>query len=232
MAQAAPEILFEQREDGVALLTLNRPQARNTVSFTLWEQFSAALDRMENGTPPRAGAVRGGGYFSSGGDVKLPPARGEGAVRLAARLEMGQRIIARLRALPVPSIAAVEGGAYGIAWSIAMACDMVFAADNAQFGAPFLDYGLVPDGGAAWFLAQRIGRARAAEIIFSGRSLGVAEARDLGLVSRVLPAGGVVEGALDFAATIGGGNPMRWNWPSACCTWAKPAIWPPPTRWN
>lgn len=208
MAQAAPEILFEQREDGVALLTLNRPQARNTVSFSLWEQFSAVLDRMENGTPPRALVLCGaGGYFSSGGDVKLPPARGEGAIRLAARLEMGQRIIARLRALPVPSIAAVEGGAYGIAWSIAMACDMVFAADNAKFGAPFLDYGLVPDGGAAWFLAQRIGRARAAEIIFSGRSLAAEEARDLGLVSRVLPAGSVVEGALDFAATIGGGNP-------------------------
>ncbi|MBB3956115.1 enoyl-CoA hydratase/isomerase family protein [Novosphingobium sediminicola] len=204
----APEILCEKREDGVVLLTLNRPHARNTVSFAMWEQFSAALDGLENGTPARALVLCGAGdYFSSGGDVKNGPARGDGAIRLAARLEMGQRIINRLRALPIPTIAAVEGGAYGIAWSIAMGCDMLFAADNAKFGAPFLDYGLVPDGGAAWFLTQRLGRARAAEILFSGRTLAVEEALNLGLISRVLPAGAVVAGALEFGAAIGAGNP-------------------------
>ncbi|WP_245654029.1 enoyl-CoA hydratase/isomerase family protein [Novosphingobium rosa] len=204
----SPEILIERREGDVVLLTLNRPHARNTVSFTMWEQFSAALDRLETDTPARGLVLQGaGGYFSSGGDVKTGPARGDGAIRLAARLEMGQRIINRLRALPIPTIAAVEGGAYGIAWSIAMACDMIFAADDAKFGAPFLDYGLVPDGGAAWFLAQRLGRARAAEIMFSGRTLEAREVLDLGLVSRLLPAGGVVDQALDFAARIGGGNP-------------------------
>jgi enoyl-CoA hydratase/carnithine racemase len=204
----APEIVCDWREDGTVLLTLNRPHARNTVSFTMWEQFSAALDRLENETPARALVLCGaGGYFSSGGDVKIGPTRGEGAIRLAARLEMGQRIINRLRALPMPTIAAVEGGAFGIAWSIAMACDMLFAADNAKFGAPFLDFGLVPDGGAAWFLVQRLGRARAAEIMFSGRTLEVDEARDLGLLSRVLPAGRVVEEALAFGARIGAGNP-------------------------
>lgn len=206
-ATQTADLLVEEREDGVVVLTLNRPPARNTVSFAMWEQFSAALDRLEGATPARALVLCGAeGYFSSGGDVKLPPARGEGALALAARLELGQRIIGRLRTLPVPTIAAVEGGAYGIAWSLAMSCDMILAADDAKFGAPFLQFGLVPDGGAAWFLVQRLGRARAAEIIFSGRTLDAAEALSLGLVSRVVPAGRAVAEALALGAAIGDGN--------------------------
>jgi enoyl-CoA hydratase/carnithine racemase len=201
------DLLWERRDDDILLLTLNRPRSRNTVSFGMWEEFSRALDNAENGTPPRALILCGAeNYFSSGGDVKVPPARGEGALALAARLEMGQRIIARLRALPVPTIAAVEGGAFGIAWSLAMACDMIFASDAARFGAPFLEHGLVPDGGAAWFLNRRLGRYRAAEIIYSGRFLDAGEALSLGLVSRLLPAGEVVDAALAFAGDIGNGN--------------------------
>ena len=203
----SPELLVDARDDGVVVITLNRPRAKNTVSFAMWEQFAAALDRIEQGTPPRALVLHGaGGHFSNGGDVKLPPSRGEGALALAARLEMGQRIIHRLRALPVPAIAAIEGGAFGVGWSLAMACDMVIAAEDATFGAPFLQFGLVPDGGSAWFLAQRIGRPRAAEIIFSGRTIDAAEALSLGLISRTVPHGAAVDAALSLASAIGDGN--------------------------
>jgi enoyl-CoA hydratase/carnithine racemase len=206
-AVEAPELLVEERDDGIVLITLNRPRARNTVSFPMWERFSAALDRLENNTPARALVLCGAdGHFSNGGDVKLPPARGEGTLALAARLEMGQRIINRLRALPMPVIAAIEGGAFGIAWSLAMACDIVIAAEDAKFGVPFIQFGLVPDGGAAWFLTQRIGRARAAEIIFSGRTIEATEAFSLGLVSRTVPSGTAVAEALSFASAIGDGN--------------------------
>ena len=206
-AGTAPELLLDVRDDGAAVITLNRPRAKNTVSFTMWEQFSAALDRLENATPARMLVLCGAeGYFSNGGDIKLPPARGEGALALAARLEMGQRIINRIRALPIPTVAAVEGGAFGVSWSLAMACDMIFAAQDAKFGAPFLEFGLVPDGGAAWFLTRQLGRARAAEIIFSGRTLGADEALALGLVSRVVTPGTAVEEALALGAAIGGGN--------------------------
>jgi enoyl-CoA hydratase/carnithine racemase len=100
-AGTAPELLLDMRDDGVAVITLNRPRAKNTVSFAMWEQFSAVLDRLENDTPARMLVLCGAeGYFSNGGDVKLPPARGEGALALAARLEMGQRIIRRLRRCP------------------------------------------------------------------------------------------------------------------------------------
>lgn len=209
MAEASPEpeLLFDLRDNDIAVITFNRPRQRNTISFTLWEQFSAALDRLENTTPARMLVLCGAeGYFGNGGDVKLPPARGDGALALAARLEMGQRIIQRLRALPIPTVAAVEGGAYGISWSIAMACDMIFAAENACFGAPFLDYGLVPDGGAAWFLTRQIGGRRAAEIILSGRTLEAAEALSLGLVSRVVQPGAAVAEALAMGASMGSGN--------------------------
>lgn len=201
------DLIVEQRDDGIVLVTLNRPKARNTVSFAMWERFGDALTQIENGTPPRALVLRGAeNYFSSGGDVKTGPARGDGALRLAARLELGQRVIARLRNLPVPAIAAVEGGAFGVSWSLAMACDMIFAGESAKFGAPFLGFGLVPDGGAAWFLTHQLGRLRASEIIYSGRTLNAAEALSLGLVSRVLPDGQVVDEALRVAATIGDGN--------------------------
>ena len=207
MESAETELRIERRDDDVILLTLNRPRAKNTVSFAMWEQFGAALTEIENGTPPRAIVLCGAeNHFSNGGDIKTGPARGKGALALAARLEMGQRIITRLRALPVPTIAAVEGGAFGVSWSLAMACDMIFASEIARFGAPFLDFGLVPDGGAAWFLTRILGRYRAAEIIFSGRTLDAPEALSLGLVSRLLPAGEVVAAALDFASAIGHGN--------------------------
>lgn len=200
-------LLVEDRQDGVLLVTLNRPEARNAVSFEMWEGFSTLLDRIERETPPRAIVLTGAGaYFSFGGDLKVPPHRGEGALATAARLEWGQRIIARLRRLPVPVIAAVEGGAYGIGWSLVLACDIVFAADNAAFGAPFVNYGLTPDGGAAWFLTRQLGRYRAAELILSARSMPVDEAAAAGLVSRICPAGQVVADALAFAAGLGQGN--------------------------
>ena len=201
------ELLYEKLDDDVVLITLNRPKARNTVSFAMWERFSEVLNEIEQGTPPRALIIRGAeGYFSNGGDVKLPPSRGGGALSLAARLEMGQRIIRRLRDLPAPTIAAVEGGAFGVAWSLALACDLVIAAEDARFGAPFLQFGLVPDGGSSWFLTQRIGRARAAEIIFSGRTIEASEAFSLGLVSRVVPKGTAEDEALALASGIGNGN--------------------------
>jgi 2-(1,2-epoxy-1,2-dihydrophenyl)acetyl-CoA isomerase len=200
-------LLVETLEDDIYRVTLNRPRSKNAVSFEMWAAFAALLDRIEADTPPRALILQGAdGFFSIGGDVKVPPARGKGALAAAARLEQGQRVISRLRALPTPVIAAVEGGAFGIGWALAMSCDLVFASESAVFGAPFIDFGVVPDGGAAWLLTQRIGRMRAAELIFSGRTIPASEAHGLGLVSRLAPAGQVSDTALEFARNIGRGN--------------------------
>jgi enoyl-CoA hydratase/carnithine racemase len=206
-SEAEAALLVETPEPGIWRVTLNRPRSKNAVSFEMWAGFADLLDRLEADTPPRALIVQGAdNFFSIGGDVKVPPARGEGALAPAARLEQGQRIVSRLRALPAPVIAAVEGGAFGIGWALALSCDLVFASESAKFGAPFVDFGVVPDGGAAWLLTQRIGRIRAAELIFSGRTISAADAYGLGLVSRLVPAGGVAEAALEFARNIGRGN--------------------------
>ena len=207
MAEGAPALLIERTADDVVIVTLNRRSAVNSVSFEMWELFGEALDRIDRETPARGLVVTGaGGFFCIGGDMKLPPSRGEGALSPAARLELGQRIIARLRRLPIPVIAAVEGGAYGVGWALALACDMIIAAEDAKFGAPFIDYATVPDGGAAWLLERQIGRYRAADLIFSGRAIDVDEAARLGLVSRSVAKGEALRAATEFLAKMGQGN--------------------------
>jgi len=207
MSETVSDLIVERDPDDIVVVTLNRPRARNTVSFGMWEAFGALLTELENGTPARALVIRGAeDYFSSGGDVKVPPARGEGALARGKRLEMGQRVITRLAALPVPTIAAVEGGAWGVSWGLALACDVLIAGESAKFGAPFLGLGLTPDGGVAWQLTRQLGRRRAAEIIFSGRTLDAAEALALGLASRLAPDGQVVDAAMAFARGLGEGN--------------------------
>ena len=189
------DLLVERGADGVILVTLNRPRAKNTVSFAMWEAFADLLTEIEKGTPPRALVICGAdNWFSNGGDMKNPPARGEGALNLATRLEMGQRAIRRLSALPMPT------------WGIALACDVLIAGASASFGAPFVRYGLVPDGGVSWYLTQTAGRRVASEIVYSGRGVPVEEAMRLGLVSRIVPDGTVLEAALAFARGVGDGN--------------------------
>jgi 2-(1,2-epoxy-1,2-dihydrophenyl)acetyl-CoA isomerase len=207
MSDEAPDLLVERDDVDVVLVTLNRPRAKNTVSFAMWEAFALALTEIEADTPPRALVVCGAqGHFSNGGDVKNPPARGEGALARAKRLEMGQRVIARLAALPVPTIAAVQGGAWGVSWGLALACDMLIAGQGAVFGAPFVNLGLTPDGGVAWYLTRQLGHRRAAEILYSGRIVSAQEAFSLGLVSRLVSDDQVIAEALAFARGIGEGN--------------------------
>jgi enoyl-CoA hydratase/carnithine racemase len=207
MSEPEPHLLVERTDDDIVIATMNRPKARNTVSFDMWDGFAALFDEMEGGSPVRALILRGaGGYFSGGGDIKTAPERGEGAQKRAKRLEMGQRTIQRLIALPAPTIAAVEGGAMGIGWGIALACDVLIAGDGAQFGAPFLKIGLAPDGGTAWQLVRQLGRRRASEIIYSGRTVGASEALGLGLASRLVPDGEAVAASLEFARGMGEGH--------------------------
>ncbi|MCB2059673.1 MAG: enoyl-CoA hydratase/isomerase family protein [Novosphingobium sp.] len=207
MTDQSGDLLIERCDGDIVVVTLNRPRAKNTVSFAMWEAFGDLLTEIENGSPPRALVIAGAeGYFSSGGDVKTPPARGEGALNLAKRLEIGQRVITRLAALPVPVIAAVEGGAWGVAWGLALSCDVLIAGEGAQFGAPFLRMGLNPDGGVAWLLTRQLGRLRASEILYSDRVLKASEALEMGLVSRLVPDGQVIDAAMEFARNVGSGN--------------------------
>jgi enoyl-CoA hydratase/carnithine racemase len=204
-----PNVLLERPSDAVALATLNRPAARNALIFDSWHELAAVLDRVESDPQIRCLVIAGAGsYFSSGGDLKSAPAAGFRATAAVARLEIAQRVLLRIRRSPLPILAAVEGGAVGLGWSLALSCDLVIAASSATFSAPFVARGVVPDGGAAWLLVRRIGSQRAAELLLSGRAISAEEAHRLGLVNRVVDAGTASRIAVEFAESLPHGMPQ------------------------
>ena len=199
-ANPDPLILTENR-DGVAVISLNRPAQRNSLRYESWTELSAAL----TATSEARGIVITGadGFFSAGGDLKTGPAHGTGAMSPAGRVEHAQRVMEQLRAVAVPTIAAVEGAAVGLGWSLALACDLVVAARDAFFSAPFVARAVVPDGGLAWRLTQQLGRHRAASLLLRGDRLPAAEAHRLGLVTELSEPGEALEKAIAIAGVLG-----------------------------
>jgi enoyl-CoA hydratase/carnithine racemase len=201
-----PVVMASRPVPSVLLLTLNRPGSRNSLVLESWIALETALG---GATPDHTRCVvltGAGGYFSSGGDLKSTPHAGVGATAVVGRLEHAHRVIAAIRGLPVPVIAAVEGGAAGLGWSLTLACDLVVAADGASFAAPFVERGVVPDGGAAWFLSHRLGRVRTASLLLGGERLAARDAHTLGLVTEIAPAGTCVARAISIARSFEGSN--------------------------
>ncbi len=203
-AEAA--VLATYPDPRILLLTLNRPRTRNSLVVETWLELDARLAGVTpDGT--RCVVLTGtDGYFSSGGDLKSTPRAGTGATAVVGRLEYAHCVIRRLRALPVPVVAAVEGGAVGLGWSLALACDLLVAAEDATFAAPFVARGIVPDAGAAWFLTRRLGRTRAAALLLAGEPLSAAEAVRCGVATEVVPRGRCVARALEIARGIAGSS--------------------------
>lgn len=201
-----PVVLVDRSEPGVTVISLNRPEVRNAANWETWETLSPTIAEVARDDECRAVVFTGtGGAFCAGGDVKSSPSRGTGLGAPAARLLFAQRAVEDLLKLPKPVIAAVEGPAMGAGWSLALACDVVVAARNAVFGAPFVLRGLVPDGGAAWFLTRALGRQRASALLLTGGRMSAQEAADAGLVTRVTEPGAALADALEMAAAMARG---------------------------
>lgn len=201
-----PQVLVERPEPGVTVLTLNRPSVRNAVGWQTWEELGAAIAEAARDDACRTVVLTGAGEaFCAGGDVKSSPSRGSGLGAPAARLLVGQRVLDDLLKLPKPVLAAVEGPAVGVGWSLALACDLVVAARDAVFGAPFVLRGLVPDGGAAWFLTRALGRQRASALLLTGERLAAPDAAGAGLVARLAEPGAALATAVEMAATLARG---------------------------
>lgn len=200
------EVQVERSADGVVVLSIDRPGSRNALDWETWRQLLAALEESEADDAVRAVVLTGaGGCFSAGGDMKSSPAAGGDVFAPSARLRLGHRVVRALYHLSKPTVAAVEGFALGAGWSLALAADVVVSADDAFFAAPFVQRGLVPDAGAAWFLARRAGHHVAAEIIFTGQRLPASRAAAAGLVSRLVPPHRALPEAMDLAAVLAGG---------------------------
>jgi 2-(1,2-epoxy-1,2-dihydrophenyl)acetyl-CoA isomerase len=192
---------------GVATVTLNRPDALNSLTVPMKEELLAALRRVEREAPIRAVILTGAGRaFCAGQDLRerLEP----GAAPLGVELrERYNPIIRAMRSLSKPIVGAINGVAAGAGASLAMACDIRIAADTASFALAFGRVGLVPDSGATWFLPRLVGAARAAEIALLGDAVSAADAARLGLVSRAVAGDELAAEARSVAARLAAGAP-------------------------
>ncbi|MCX2931805.1 enoyl-CoA hydratase/isomerase family protein [Mycobacterium sp. CVI_P3] len=196
-------VTAELTDAGILVATLNRPSSRNSLILESWLALDAALDYVTAAGDVRCVVLTSvGAYFSSGGDLKTAPRVGNGAMAAIGRLEVAHGVITRLRSLPVPVFCAVEGGAVGLGWSLALACDLVVAARGARFSCPFVRRGVVPDGGASWFLSQRVGRIRAAALVLLGTELTAVEAHECGLISHLADDGASLAVAMELAGKL------------------------------
>jgi enoyl-CoA hydratase/carnithine racemase len=196
-------LVLTERHDAVLVIILNRPRQRNALTYESWTELASAIEPVPGQPEVRAVVVTGlGAFFSAGGDLKTGPAHGTGPLAPAGRVEHAQNVLARLRALPIPVVAAVEGAALGLGWSLALACDFIVAAEDAYFAAPFVARAVVPDGGIAWQLTAQVGRHRAAQLLIHGDQLGAVEAQRLGLVNDVVPPGSALKYARALARRL------------------------------
>ncbi|UZX26528.1 enoyl-CoA hydratase/isomerase family protein [Streptomyces tanashiensis] len=195
-------------ENGVSWITLNRPEAMNAVTWDQRERIIALLAEASADPDVRCVVVTATGRgFCAGADLRGAPAAGERVAGDVARMiRLGaQRFIGAVMDCEKPVIAAVNGTAAGIGAHLAFACDLVLAADSARFIEVFVRRGLVPDGGGAYLLPRLIGPRRAKELMFFGDAVGAAEAKELGLVNRVVPADELAKTARDWAERLAQG---------------------------
>jgi enoyl-CoA hydratase/carnithine racemase len=178
-------------EDGVAIITLNRPDRLNALDDATRRLFLERLREVADMPAARALVVTGAGRaFCAGGDVKEMPERlaapvGEIAYSGWSRLRRTQSLVLELYHLEKPTIAAVNGVAAGLGFDLALSCDFIVACAGASFRMAYVLRGLVPDGGGMYLLPRRVGLARAKEIIFSGAALSAEQAMRLGIVDRL-----------------------------------------------
>jgi 2-(1,2-epoxy-1,2-dihydrophenyl)acetyl-CoA isomerase len=176
-------------EDSAARILLNRPEALNAWNEQFGRDLLDAVTKLEDDSSVRAVLITGAGRgFSSGADLKEQRSADDGLPDLSARLkEIYHPIITRLREMPKPVVAAVNGPAVGIGCSLALAADLIVAAESAYFLLAFVNIGLVPDGGSTAFLPARVGYARAAEMAMLGERVPADQALEWGLINRVVP---------------------------------------------
>jgi enoyl-CoA hydratase len=192
--------------DGVALVTIDRPDARNALSFAVLAELAEVLEALDRDGRTRVAVITGSGEqaFAAGADIV------ELADQTPERLRSERHFDAwnRLWSIEIPLIAAVRGFALGGGCELAMTCDMIVAGDDAQFGQPEIRLGVMPGAGGTQRLTRAVGVARAMELILTGRSMPAAEALAAGLLTSVVPAAQTVQAALELADRIAAMPPL------------------------
>lgn len=201
-ASAAPATVLP----GVALVILDRPAVLNALNFDLLDELAAALESLDADPSCRAIVITGAGdrAFAAGADIR------ELAEQTPTSLAADGRFGAwdRVAAIGLPLIAAVRGFALGGGCELAMACDMIVAAEDATFGQPEIRLGVMPGAGGTQRLTRAVGKARAMELILTGRTMTSQEAEAHGLITRIVPAEATVDAALELAGRIAAMPPL------------------------
>jgi enoyl-CoA hydratase len=192
--------------DGVAIVVLDRPEVLNALNFALIEALTDALEILDREPMCRAIVITGAGdrAFAAGADID------ELAVQTPTSLTLDDHFHRweRIKRIRKPLIAAVRGFALGGGCELAMTCDMIVAGEDAQFGQPEIKLGVMPGAGGTQRLTRAVGKARAMELVLTGRMLGAREAEAAGLVTTVVPSEATVPAALDLAARIAAMPPV------------------------
>lgn len=200
--------LIETQENGVATLTMNRPEARNALTREMLAALIEAAQRLAADPAVRAVVLTGaGGAFCAGGDVKGFAAAGDGGAgpdfeqRLHS-LRVGMELSRWLHEMPKPTLAVIPGAAAGAGLSLALACDMRIAANEAKLTTAFAKVGVSGDYGGSYFLTHLVGAARARELYFLSDVITGAQAAALGLVNQAVPAADLPEAAASLARRL------------------------------
>ena len=204
------EVLYDVA-DHVATITLNRPESQNTISGPMLDALSARLLQANEDADVRAIVITGSGrFFCAGLDLRGGGiASGLSEPRSApANLDLRNTPPTVLHSLDTPTICALNGSAAGYGMDLALGCDIRIMAENAKLAAAFTARGVVPESGGTWILPRLLGWSKAAEIIFTGRTLLADECERLGLVSRVVPAEETLAAAQALGQEIAGNAPL------------------------
>ncbi|TDD95652.1 enoyl-CoA hydratase-related protein [Actinomadura rubrisoli] len=199
--------------DGVGTITLNRPDAMNSLTVEMKEALRAAVEHAAADASARAVILTGAGRaFCAGQDLR------EHGDNLAAGRGLDDTvrrhynpIVLAITGMAKPVIAAVNGVAAGAGASLAFACDLVVASDKARFATAFTGIGLAPDSGMSWTLQRLVGRAKAAELLLLGEPVKAPEALEIGLVSRVVPADELAPASVELARRLAAGPTVSYG---------------------
>lgn len=200
---AGPELILVERRERVGLIVLNRPKTLNALNRQLAEEVLDALQAFD--ADERVGAIVIAGStraFAAGADIEEMAEKTFAGFYMDDFLESWDEV----RKIGKPIIAAVGGFALGGGCELALLCDFIIASEDAQFGQPEIKLGVLPGIGGSQRLTRSVGKSMAMDMVLTGRTIGAAEAKAIGLVARVTPAGELMQTALEAAHTIAGYN--------------------------
>ena len=195
-------------EDGVGVATVDRPKSLNALDVRTMAELAQLAEAVAADPAVRALVLTGAGEkaFVAGADIA--EMSGQSVLQARRMSQDGQRALARLEALPIPTIAAVNGFALGGGCELALACDLVYASEKARFGQPEVNLGLIPGYGGTQRLARRVGLMRAKELVLTGEMIDAARAKAIGLALEVLPPEALLPHAIAQARKIASRGPV------------------------